>query len=87
MVVITPETKQVQNDSREYNALLYGKTNLGGFFFDCFLKVDISQGLTVTEHPVETGADIADHAYLEGAELTRQKALLPGNLTGDGAVL
>lgn len=75
MVVITPGTPQVMNDSPEYNALLYGKTNLGGYFFDCFLKVDISQGLKVTEHPVETGADITDHAYLEAAELTFEIAM------------
>lgn len=41
------------------------KTNIGGYFFDAVLKVDHESKLTITSHPVETGANIADHAYLE----------------------
>lgn len=53
-----------------YNALLYCKTNIGGYFFDGFIKIDHSIEAQITEHPVETGASIVDHAYIKPAELS-----------------
>ncbi|GAB6170546.1 hypothetical protein JCM15765_03950 [Paradesulfitobacterium aromaticivorans] len=52
--------------------LIYAKTNIGGFFFDAFLQVDYSRSLTITEHPVETGASISDHAYINPVQLIMQ---------------
>ncbi len=48
------------------------KTNIEGYFFDAFLKVDHTSKLTITSHPVEEGANIADHAYLEPQTLTME---------------
>lgn len=53
-----------------YDALLYCKTNIAGYFFDGFIKVQHEHNLKITENPVETGASVVDHAYLEPAELT-----------------
>jgi hypothetical protein len=41
------------------------KTHVGGFFFDAFLKLDHERRLTITDHPVEEGANITDHAFVE----------------------
>lgn len=45
------------------------KTNIGGFFFDAYLRLDHTRKTKITQHPVETGAAITDHAYIEPAEL------------------
>lgn len=45
-------------------------TNLDGYFFDAILKVDHSSKIKMTEHPVEQGAAITDHAYVEPRSLT-----------------
>lgn len=49
--------------------LIYLKTNVAGYFFDAFLRVEHTSKLNITSHPVETGANISDHAFLEPAEL------------------
>jgi len=54
----------------EVSQLIGIKTNIGGYFFDAFLKLDHSSKLKITEHPVEEGANIADHAYVEPQSLT-----------------
>lgn len=46
------------------------QTNLDGYFFDAVLKTDHSSKLKITEHPVEEGAAITDHAYVEPRSLT-----------------
>ena len=38
-------------------------TSLGDFIFDAYFNIDITTGLTITKHPVQSGANIADHAY------------------------
>lgn len=48
------------------------KTNIERYFFDAFLKVDHTSKLTITSHPVEEGANIADHAYLEPQTITME---------------
>ena len=48
------------------------KTNIGGFFFDAFLKIDHTSKLKITDHPVEEGANISDHAYVEPQSLTME---------------
>lgn len=52
-----------------YNALLYSKTNIDGYFFDAYTDVEYTHNLTVTSHPVQSGANIADHAYMEPKEI------------------
>lgn len=52
------------------NQLLYAKTNIGGFFFDAFLKLNHSSKLRITDHPTQTGANISDHSFMEPKELT-----------------
>jgi hypothetical protein len=39
-------------------------TSEKNYFFDAYLKIDHDSSLRVTEHPVQTGANISDHAYL-----------------------
>jgi len=41
------------------------RTNVEGYFFDAYLKLDHERRLTITDHPVEEGANITDHAYIE----------------------
>jgi len=41
------------------------RTDIDGYIFDAFLKIDHERRLTMTDHPVEEGANITDHAYLE----------------------
>jgi len=50
--------------------LVYVKTNIGGFFFDAFFNVDHTSKTKITSHPVQTGANITDHAYQEPDELS-----------------
>ena len=52
-----------------YDALLYCKTNIGGYFFDGFMQVEHNIELQTTSNPVETGASVVDHAYVKPAEL------------------
>lgn len=79
--------KTVQNN--DYNALLYCKTNIAGFFFDGVLSVSHERNLTTTSNPVETGAAIVDHAYTEPAKITMKvivsdvhQSLVPGQFDG-----
>lgn len=39
--------------------------NINGMFFDAWLRLNHSNMLTVTRHPVETGANISDHCFVE----------------------
>ena len=72
-----------------YDALLYCKTNMGGYFFDGFMQVDHNIELQTTSNPVETGASVVDHAYVKPAELVMKvmmsdvhQSLVPGQFTG-----
>lgn len=49
--------------------VVYAKTNIGGWVFDAFLKVTHNTRLTITQHPVQSGAALTDHAYLQPKEL------------------
>ena len=37
---------------------------VNGYFFDAIFKIDHEKSLTITEHPVEEGASITDHSYV-----------------------
>jgi hypothetical protein len=41
-----------------------------GFYFDAFLREDHELGIRITEHPVQNGANVSDHAYSLPACLT-----------------
>lgn len=56
--------------SISYDSLLYCKTNIGGYFFDGYLNLSVNSNLEITQHPVETGSDITDHAYLKPREIS-----------------
>lgn len=42
----------------------------GNFVFDAVFSTDHSANLTVTQHPVQSGASISDHAYMEPDEVS-----------------
>ncbi len=50
--------------------LIRCKTNIGGVFFDGFFDIEHKSDLRITSHPVQMGASISDHAFLEPVELT-----------------
>jgi hypothetical protein len=73
----------------EIKDLVYAKTNIGGWFFDAYLKMTHTSRLTITEHPVQTGAAITDHAFLQPRELSIEvgmsnvaRSFVPGQFTG-----
>lgn len=39
------------------------------YFFDAIIRMEHTSSLRITEHPVQTGANISDHAYLLPAHL------------------
>ena len=59
-----------QSCESNYNAMLYSKTNIDGYFFDAVTKVDYEHTLSVTSHPVQTGANITDHSYMEPKKIS-----------------
>lgn len=72
-----------------YDALLYCKTNIGGYFFDGFMQVDHTIELQTTENPVETGASVVDHAYVKPAKVVMKvmmsdvhQSLVPDQFSG-----
>lgn len=71
------------------SSLVYLKTNIGGWFFDAILRSTHTSRLTITQHPVQTGAALTDHAYLQPKELSMEigmsdvaTSLVPGQFTG-----
>lgn len=72
-----------------YDSLIYCKTNIGGYFFDGVMDINHSRELTITENPVETGAAIVDHSFVNPAELTMNvsmsdvhRSIYPGQFEG-----
>lgn len=53
-------------------AMLYCKTNIGGYFFDGFIQTDITSELELTSNPVETGVAVTDHSYVKPVEIEMQ---------------
>lgn len=43
--------------------LILVRNNVSGYFFDAVLKTSHQSSITITSHPVQTGANISDHAY------------------------
>jgi hypothetical protein len=64
-------TKQVYAKVPEaQQQLILVKTNVAGYFFDAVMKTEHQTEVEITEHPVQLGANIADHAYNEPATVT-----------------
>jgi hypothetical protein len=54
----------------EQKILTYLDTSLGKFIFDAYFNVNHNSTLSITEHPIQTGADVSDHAFMEGENPT-----------------
>lgn len=72
----------------EGSELIYVKTNIAGYFFDAFLDMEHTSEMKITSHPVQQGANVADHAYLEPKTLTMHikmsdavESLIPSQFT------
>ena len=51
---------------------IYVKTNIGGWFFDAVLRTAHTSRVTITEHPVESGAAMTDHSYVNPTQLVME---------------
>ena len=69
MAVIT------DTNSKLIQSLILVKTNIGGWFFDAFLRLDHESKLKITEHPVQSGAAVTDHAFKEPKTLAIDLAM------------
>lgn len=61
--------------------LIYVKTNIGGYFFDAVFRTEHQSNLTITKHPVQGGANISDHAYMEPEVVTMEIGMSDANPT------
>lgn len=50
--------------------LTYFSTAQGNYMFDAYFNITHESNLTITEHPVQDGANISDHAYMEPQTVT-----------------
>ncbi|HBC94300.1 MAG TPA: hypothetical protein DCZ10_15735 [Pelotomaculum sp.] len=69
--------------------LVYAKTNIGGYFFDAFLRMEHTSSITLTEHPIQSGGTAVDHSYLNPSVLIMEigmsdtaKSLVDGQFAG-----
>lgn len=54
---------------QELIRIYWKKGHIAGFFFDGIINVNHTHNLTITSHPIQSGANISDHAYVEPVEL------------------
>lgn len=73
-------------------AVLPGGGGQTTYFFDAVMRLDHSQELVITKHPVQNGASIVDHAYLQPSRLVLEvgfsdsmDSYTPGQYTNAGA--
>lgn len=59
----------------DLSQLVLVKTNIGGYFFDAILREEHQSSLRITSHPVQTGANITDHSYMEPAVVMLEVAM------------
>lgn len=52
--------------------LILVKTNINGYFFDAIIREEHTSTLQITEHPVQSGANITDHAFMQPARLVME---------------
>jgi len=51
-------------------ALVGVRTSIGDLYFDADFRIDHTGKVTTTDHPVEIGSNISDHAYVEPDEVS-----------------
>jgi hypothetical protein len=75
--------------ARDIKDLIFCKTNVGGWFFDAYIRMNHTSRLVITEHPVQMGAALTDHAYLKPRELSIEVGMsdvatsfVPGQFSG-----
>ena len=56
--------------------------SIGGLVFDAVLKTDHTSKLTATSHPIENGANITDHAFIDPAEISIEIGMTDCNGVG-----
>lgn len=52
--------------------LILVKTNIGGYFFDGFMRVSHQIRTNITSHQVQKGVSVSDHAFLDPVEITME---------------
>lgn len=52
-------------NAKNIKSLVYVKTNIGGWFFDAYLKFTHTSKLTITSQPVQSGSSLTDNAYMQ----------------------
>lgn len=50
--------------------MVYCRTNVGGLFFDAVLSANTEHSAAITSHPVQWGAHISDHMYINPVTIT-----------------
>lgn len=68
------------------NALLMSGRSIGGVIPDVTIEEHHTDTITLTDHPIETGASITDHAYVNPSELTMRCAWSNSNSIVDSIV-
>lgn len=58
------------------------RVSIGGLVFDAVLRTDHTSKLTATSHPIESGANIVDHAFIEPAEISIEIGMTDCNGVG-----
>ena len=52
--------------------LVYIQSNIGGLFFDAIMSTNTQESLTITSHPVQSGANISDHAFRNPTKISME---------------
>ncbi len=66
---------QWSNLPSDQSQLVLVKSNIGGLFFDAILHTTHKSTLQITEHPVQVGANISDHAFIMPSIVTMEIAM------------
>ncbi len=67
------------------NITLSPQRTIGGIVIDCTIEETGTDTLTITEHPVEQGAAISDHAYRNPAQLVLRAGWSNSSAQGGGS--
>ena len=70
MVSITVEPQSTQTTNQATGTLSTTTIGKATYVFDAVLTLEHEQVLEKTQHPVQTGADLSSHAYLQPARLS-----------------
>ena len=62
--------------------LTYVKTNIGGYFFDAVFRTEHQTRLQITSHPVQGGANISDHAFMDPARVVMEIGMSDAHAIG-----